>query len=281
MYMQICVRAHDMGVKGIGPIIQGLTKAGADGAQLVCYKSFEDIEKAPAGITEKQAEEIGRAFREAGLSLSVIGASFNPVHSDEAVVESGIGVFCDYIRMGSCLGCRIVGTETGSYNDEPWIYHPRNRTGEALDRVVALFGTLCDYAAQYDAAVAIEGASAHICYDTGTLMKAIQRIGRKNLKIVFDLYNFLDGGNYSDYLNILAKGLTAFDGRIHCFHIKDCVFTEDGPKQCTVGKGDLDFDCILPMIKIFDENAVLILEGTGKDDIKESIAFLRGKWQAA
>lgn len=279
--MQVCVRAHDMGVKGIGPIIQGLQEAGADGAQLVCYKSFEDIEKAPAGITEKQAEEIGSAFREAGLSLSVIGASFNPVHSDETVVENGIEIFRDYIRMGSYLGCHIVGTETGSYSDEPWIYHPRNRTGEALDRIVSLFQRLCDYAADYDATVAIEGASAHVCYDIETLMGAIRRIGRENLKIVFDLYNFLDSGNYDAYLNILAKGLTEFDGRIHCFHIKDCVFTEDGPRQCDVGKGDLDFDSIISMIKIFDADAALVLEGTGKDNIKESIGFLREKWQAA
>ena len=67
--MQICVRAHDMGVKGIGPIIQGLTKAGADGAQLVCYKSFEDIEKAPAGITEN------RRRRPMGWIQSSIGPS--------------------------------------------------------------------------------------------------------------------------------------------------------------------------------------------------------------
>lgn len=279
--MQICVRAHDMDVKGIGPIVHGLRDAGADGAQLVCYKSFADIEKAPAGISERQASKIGKAFREAGLSLSVIGASFNPVHSDKTIVESGVGIFCDYIRMGNNLGCHIVGTETGSYNDEPWIYHPRNRTGEALERIVALFRKLSDYAAEYGAAVAIEGASAHICYDVDTLVSAIRRIDRENVKIVFDLYNFLDSGNYEDYLNILAKGLTAFDGRIHCFHIKDCVFTEEGPRQCAVGQGDMDFSRIIPMIKMFDADSVLVLEGTGKDDIKESIKFLREQWQAA
>ena len=279
--MQICVRAHDLGVKGTERIISGLCDAGADGAQLVCYKSFEDIGKAPAGITEKQAMEIGEAFKRADLSLQLIGAYFNPVHSDGREVENGIGIFRDYLRISSCLGCNVVGSETGSYNDEPWIYHPQNRTREALERVVEVFRSLCDYASGYDAAVGIEGASGHVCYDVETLDIATQLIGRENLKIIFDLYNFMDAENYRDYPDMLERGLTAFAGRIHCFHIKDCTISEDGLKQCAVGQGDLDFDRIIPMIKRYDENAVLILEGTKKGDIKKSIEFLREKWQKA
>lgn len=279
--MQVCIRAHDMEVKGIEPIIQGLYDAGADGAQLVCYKSFADIEKAPAGITEERAKEIGEAFKKAGLSLAMLGASFNPVHSDAEKVETDMSIFRDYIKAGNRLGCHVIGSETGSYNDEPWIYHPKNRTEEALGEVAERFRNLCDFASDYDAVICMEGASAHVCYDIETLDRATRLVGRNNLKIVFDLYNFLDSGNCREYLSILAKGLTVFAERIHCFHIKDCIFTEAGPKQCAVGKGDLDFGCIIPMIKMFDEDAVLILEGTKKGDIKASVEFLKQKWQEA
>lgn len=279
--MQIGVRAHDLGVRGIEQIISGLYDVGADGGQLVCYKSFEDIHKKPAGITQQQASAIGQAFRKADLSLQLIGAYFNPVHSDPVEMEKGIGIFCDYLRMSGSLGCRVVGSETGSYQDEPWIYHPKNRTREALERVVEVFRKLCDHAADYGAEVGIEGASRHVCYDVETLDLATQLIGRSNLKIIFDLFNFMDDSHFRDYLKILERGLTAFAGRIHCFHIKDCLFTEDGLKQCAVGKGDLDFDSILAMIKSYDPHAVLILEGTMSGNLKESIAFIRDKWQKA
>jgi L-ribulose-5-phosphate 3-epimerase len=279
--VKICVRAHDLEVKGTEQIIKGLHDAGADGAQLVCFKSFEDVEKSPGGITERKAKEIGNAFKKADLFIELIGAYFNPVHSDEKKVRSGIGIFCDYLEMSGSLGCNVVGSETGSYNDEPWVYHPKNRTEEALERVAEVFQKLCDFAAKHDAVVGIEGASGHVCYDVVALDKATRLIERENLKVIFDLYNYLDSKNFRNYIDILAKGLAAFAGRIHCFHIKDCIFADGGLKQCAVGKGDLDFNRIIPIIKRYDENAVLILEGTKTGDIKKSIGFIRETWQAA
>lgn len=279
--MQICVRAHDLDVSGSYEIIKELKEAGADGAQLVCYKSYEEVKKEPSGITEMMASEIGRSFKEAELSIKLIGAYFNPVHSNNKKVEDGIKIFKDYLRLNKNLGCNIVGSETGSYNDEPWIYHPKNRTIEAVEKVSNIFRKLCDYALKYDTMVAIEGARGHVCYDVETLDKATKLIDKDNLRIILDLYNFLDDTNYKDYLEILQKALKKFAGKIICFHIKDCIFAEDGLKQCAVGQGDLDFDKIIKMIKEYDEDAVLILEGTKMESIKSSIEFLRKKWQKA
>lgn len=279
--MQICVRAHDLEVKGTDKIIKGLNDSGADGLQLVCYKSFENIKKAPAQITQQQAEKIGQTFKEANKSIRLIGAYFNPVHSSPKKVDDGVEIFKDYIRYSSCFGCSVVGSETGSYNDEPWIYHPKNRTDEAVEAIADIFRDLCDYAQEYDASVAIEGASGHVCYSVKALAKAEQLINRDNLKIIFDLYNFLDKDNCKNYINILKEGIKTFACRIHCFHIKDCIFTKDGFKQCDVGNGDLDFDSIIKIIKDYDDDAVLILEGTKKDSIKTSVEFLLDKWQMA
>ena len=279
--MKIYVRAHDLQVKGADEIVKELLRVGADGVQMVCYKSFKEIEKAPGRITIEKAKEIGDAFKREHFSIRLIGAYFNPVHSDENKVKDGIEIFKDYIRVSSMLGCDIVGSETGSYNDEPWIYHPKNRTHRALEKVAEIFKRLCDYALEYKGAVGIEGASGHVCYDVEALDEVTKLIGRKNLRIIFDLYNFMDNENCKDYMKILLEGLNTFTGRIHCFHIKDCIFTDEGIKQCAVGKGDLDFDSIIPMIKKYDKNAALILEGTKKDEIKNSIEFLQEKWNKA
>lgn len=279
--MQVCVRAHDLEVKGLKHIISALRSVGADGAQLVGWKSFEDVENAPAGITPQRALEIGAAFRKAGLTIGLIGAYFNPVHSDSEKVGNGVRVFCDYLAMSGLMGCSVVGSETGSYSDEPWVYHPGNRAEEALGRIVEVFRGLCDFAATHQAIVGIEGASGHVCYDIETLNGALRMISRDNLRIIFDLYNFLDNGNCRDYLSILTEGLTAFAGRIHCFHIKDCIFTKNGIKQCAVGKGDMDFGSIMAMIKSYDKDAILVLEGTKSSDLKQSIRFIRDMWIAA
>ncbi|MEX1377492.1 MAG: sugar phosphate isomerase/epimerase family protein [Eubacteriales bacterium] len=277
--MRICVRAHDLGVKGTENIIKSLKDAGADGAQLVCYKSFDDIMKQPKAITEKRAQEIGEEFRKANLSIDVVGAYFNPVHSDAGKVEHGYEIFCNYLRTAKLMGSQVVGSETGSYSDEPWIYHPKNRTEEALDKVVSAFSRLCDTAAEHGAFVGIEGASGHVCHDVKTLDKAIKKIDKENIKIIFDIYNFLDNENYRNYLDILDEGLSIFDKKIHCFHIKDCEFKHNTYAQCSVGKGDMDYEGILSRIKEYNKDAILILEGTKKEDIKDSIKLLREKWK--
>lgn len=278
--MQICVRAHDLKVKGSAEIIKSLISANADGMQLVCCKSFDAIDKISGGITDAQASFIGKSMKDANLSIALIGAYFNPVHSDKLEVERGIEVFCDYLRICKRIGCNVIGTETGSCNDEPWIYHPKNRTDESLIKTTDVFRKLCDYAAKHDAIVGIEGAAGHVCYDIKTLDKATRIIGRENLKIIFDYYNFMDA-EHSNYLDILAEGIATFKGKIHCFHIKDGIFRGNTLKQCAVGNGDFDFDSILSQIKQYDENAVLILEGTVGEDIPGSVAFMREKWMNA
>jgi sugar phosphate isomerase/epimerase len=82
--------------------------------------------------------------------------------------------------------------------------------------------------------------------------------------------------NRRDYLAVLEEGLAAFDN-IHCFHIKDC----DGSlNQCLIGQGIIDFPRLLKMIKQYDKDAVLILEGTPAADAARASAYLRGIWDS-
>ncbi len=277
--MNLAIRAHDLGVKGTTDILDRLSAYEIGGLQLVCYKSFADIPYAPGGITEKRAAEIGGAFSKAGKRVELIGAYFNPVHSNLQKRETGIAVFKDYIGHAKALKCDIVGSETGSYNDDKWTYHPKNRAEEALRAVVATFRELCREAGRFKVNVGIEGASGHVCYDVKTLKRAVDEISAENLRVIFDLYNFLDETNAKNYLDILDEGIETFGDRIRCFHIKDCKFTKDGPVQCAAGEGELNFQAIFSAIKRHNPDAVLILEGTTGADVPGSIQFINEKWE--
>ena len=102
-----------------------------------------------------------------------------------------------------------------------------------------------------------------------------------NVRIIFDIYNYLDSSNYSDYLDILDEGLKTFAGKIVVFHIKDCVFEDGKLKQVAPSKGMFDFDKILGKIKAYDKDAVLVLEGTAGDDIIPCMEFIKEKWDKA
>lgn len=277
--MKLCIRAHDLGVKGTESILQRLEILGLDGVQMVCYKAYEDIPYAPGGITAERAAAIGAAFAEKGVMIPLVGAYFNPVHSNREKAERCEAIFAEYLKHCRSLGCDTVGSETGSYNDEPWIYHPKNRTEEALQAVVATFSRLCDVASDYGTIVSMEGAAGHVCYDVDTLARARKMMGRKT-KVIFDLYNYMDESNQLDYLNILDRGLDVFGGEILLFHMKDCRLQNGAaPKQVPLGTGDLDMEAILRRIKAYDKDAILTLEGTAGGDIPHAVKTIKEIWE--
>ena len=278
--MKICIRAHDLGVRGTEQVLARIRELGIDGVQMVCYKVCDDIPYAPGAITREKAAAIGEAFASAGAMIPLVGAYFNPVHSDREKAARCERIFGEYLAAAKAMGCSYVGSETGSFNDDKWTYHPRNRTEEALQTVVDTFSRLCDVAKDQNTMVAMEGAAGHVCWNVKTLAEARRRIG-KPTKVIFDLYNYLDETNQDDYLAILEEGLDTFAGEILLFHMKDCRFVSGGkPEQVPFGTGEMDLKAVLKRIKAYDENAVLTLEGTTGEDIVHAVSTIRGIWDS-
>ncbi|MDE6504351.1 MAG: sugar phosphate isomerase/epimerase [Clostridia bacterium] len=279
--MQIAFRTHDLGVKGLENAIEKAQSCGISAVQLVAYKFMDEIKYAPDALNAENTLKIGEALKNSGISVGLIGAYFNPVHSDKEKTERCIAVFKEYLKYSENFGCNIVGSETGSFNDDKWTYNPLNRTEEALETVVQTFKELAAYAKEVGAYVGMEGAAGHVCWNVAALKRAVDKIGADNIRIIFDIYNYLDASNYRSYLEILDEGLKTFAGKIVVFHIKDCVFEDGKLKQVAPGKGMFDFDKIFKKIKTYDKDAILVLEGTTGEDIIPCIEFIKEKWDKA
>lgn len=273
--MKLMVRAHDLGVKGAENINKRICELGLDGVQLVVYKSIDGVSYSPSSLTSEQAREIGSAVKMNGKEIALIGAYFNPVHPNTDKISNSFAVFKDYLSLAKCIGCDYVGSETGSYNGDPWIYHPMNHSDEALDRVVDTFSLLADFAKENGVSIAMEGAFGHVCHTPERLYEAVKRIGRDNIRFIFDLYNYLDISNVDIAYDILDRGLNLLSDRILLFHIKDFVIEDGRLKQCGVGKGVLDFNLILSKIYSHNKNAILVLEGTVGEDLPFAVAHLQ------
>ena len=279
--MKLYVRAHDLGVKDIEPIAEKLTEYGLDGVQFVGYKCLSDVKQTPGSFTAAHAEKVAKTLENANKTIPLIGAYFNPVHPNLEKREVGIALFEEYISYAKTLGSSFVGSETGSCLGEPWAYHPDNRTEASYAVVVETFRRLADTAKAHGISIAMEGAFGHVAYNVETLDTIVKRIDRDNIRIIFDLYNYLAPENYERAYEILDEGLRTFGDRILLFHVKDCILTEDGKlKQVSVGKGSLDFDKILGKIYAHNPDALLVFEGTVGDDLPESIKFIKEKIRA-
>lgn len=277
--MQIAFRTHDLGVKGAAAAIEKCNNCGIQAVQLVAYKFIDELPYQPNALTAEKAEALGRALKEGGIKVGLIGAYFNPVHSNKQKVANCKAVFKDYLKYSSLLGCDTVGSETGSFNDDKWTYNPLNRTDEALQTVIETFTELADYAKTFGAYIGMEGAAGHVCYDVKTLKRAVDGVNRDNVKVIFDIYNYLDESNHSRYLQILEEGLKTFAGNITVFHLKDYVLQDGKIKQVPPGEGLFDYPAILSRIKAYDKDAVLVLEGTTGENIVPCSNYVQKVWE--
>ena len=276
--MRIAFRTHDLGVRGLDEAVKKCKECGISAVQLVAYKFLDEVIYAPDGIDSRKALAIGKAFADADIKIPLIGAYFNPVHSDREKVARCKQIFKDYIAFAKELGADIVGSETGSFNDDKWTYNPLNRTQEALQTVIETFKELALFAKERGVYIGMEGAAGHVCWNVATLKRAVDEIGADNVRIIFDIYNYLDDKNYKSYLDILDEGLETFAGKIRVFHIPDRVFADGTLKQGAPGKGMFDFETILSRIKAYDKDAFLVLEGTTGDDIVPCARFIKNIW---
>lgn len=271
------VRAHDLGVRGAENINYAISSLSLDGVQLVVYKSIDGVAYSPNQLSSEQARELSSKIKKNGKEIALVGAYFNPVHPNVEKINNGIAVFESYLALANDLGCSYVGSETGSYNGDPWIYHPMNHSDEALERVVATFTRLADCAKSNGVNLAMEGAFGHVCHTPARLKLAVEKISRDNIKYIFDLYNYLDISNVDRAYEILDEGISLLGDKILLFHIKDFVIDSEKLKQCGVGKGILDFDRILSTIYRHNKNAILVLEGTVGDDLPFAVSYLKDK----
>jgi sugar phosphate isomerase/epimerase len=276
--MKLYVRAHDLGVKDIESIAEKLCELGLDGIQFVGYKCLTDVKQSVGSFTAAHAENVAKTLKNVNKTIPLIGAYFNPVHPNLEKREAGVALFREYLGYAKTLGASYVGSETGSCLGEPWAYHPDNRTESSYSTVVETFRGLADYAKEQGVSIAMEGAFGHVAYNVETLNTIVKRIDRDNIRIIFDLYNYLAPENYERAYEILDEGLATFGDSILLFHIKDCILTEDGKlKQVAVGRGSLDFDKILSKIYTHNPDALLVFEGTVGDDLPDSIKFIKEK----
>ena len=273
--MKLMIRAHDLGVKGEENIVKRLTELSLDGVQLVVYKSIDGISYKEGALTPERAGKIGDDIKRAGKEVALVGAYFNPVHPDREKAGRGERIFKEYLSLAKELGASVVGSETGSYMGDPWGYHPDNSTPAARDEVVDTFRRLADVGKGFGASVGIEGAYNHVCTTPDVLADVISRIGRDNVRVIFDLYNYLSDSNYESAYEILARGHELFGSDILLYHVKDFTVTDGKLTQCGVGRGILDYGRILGEIYRHNPDATLVLEGTTGEDIAYAVAHIR------
>ena len=275
--MKIGVRVHDFGKSDAKTLARQAKEVGFDGVQFVINKAIVNETGLPGTLSKEKAKEFCDAFKNEGLEIFMMGAYFNPVHSNKELVSTNVAKFKEHLLYLNDFEGHFVGSETGSYNDDKWTYNPLNRTSDAFLEVKRIFNDLAIYAKNVNANIAIEGAFDHCMYDPKTLKRLIDEIDNGHVWVTVDIYNFLDISNYQNYKEIFEEALSLFAGKIVIFHLKDFIVEDNKLKQCAIGKGMIDYQYLMDRIQQTNPNAYCIFEGSKPEDMEESLEFVKNK----
>ena len=277
--MKIMVRVHDLGKDSAENLAKKTKEIGFDGVQLVLYKAIEGYAKEAHTIPYDSLVETAQAFKKEGIEVGMLGAYFNPVHSNKELVKDNIERFKEYLGYTKDFDSKYVGSETGSYNDDKWTYNPLNRLDEALNIDIETFGELAKSAKKNNACIALEGAYGHCMYSPAQLNRLVSAIDNGHVKVTVDVFNYLDISAYDlDTQHLMFdESIKYFKDKIVIYHLKDFVVDKENNKlkQVGLGEGIMDLEYIVKNAQRLTPNAYLIFEGCPKDKMESSLKYIK------
>lgn len=273
--MKILIRPHDIGRGTAESLGRRAKELGFDGVQLAIAKAVEGMSGDPGTLTPGTAAEIRSGFESNGVRIPILGAYFNPVHSDAAKAAAGAAKYADHLRHARGFGAEFVASETGSYNDDKWTYNPRNQTEEAFLRVKEAFAPMPKIAAESGVKMALEGAWGHCMFCPRQLRRLADEIdpGLGNFRFIVDVFNYLHVGNHARRAEIFGECMELFRGKIAAFHLKDYVLGGSGLEIAPLGRGIMGWRDFLPRIREECPDSYLVFEGV--KDVPASLEFVR------
>ncbi len=271
MNLKIGVRAHDLADKTtIEELIRSVKAFPLENIQLVFPKALKDYSYEDEFVIHVRDE-----LKKNNLNVCMLGAYFNPVHSDRKVVEKGVENFKANLRISHFFeNVPPVGSETGSYNDSPWIYHPKNQTEEGYQETKKVFKELLDYALSIDSKIIIESAWGHVIYSYEQQARLLRELDSDHLFATVDLYNLLYEGNFEKRDEIFEGALRTLGNKVKVIHIKDGAIENGKLIQLAPGDGKFHYGFMLDCVKRYCPNATLVFEGVKKDKIEQSLQVL-------
>ena len=271
--MILGVRAHDYGKTSVEELAKRIAAKGFTSVQLPLSKAIADIDTGLGRLNPGMAGYIRDVFAAHNLKIAILGCYIHLVHSDLEIRRQGLERFKEHLRYARDFGCSIVGTESGSVN--PGDPSSPNHTEEAFQTLVNSVTELVAEAEKFGVMVGIEGVAKETLSSPEKIKLLIDTVKSNNLQIIFDPFNLITVDNYQSQDEIYQKSFELFGDRIVIIHAKDFIIENGKIQQVPVGKGMLNYELLLKLIKTRKPYINVMLEGASPETAVESGEFLK------
>ena len=271
--MRLGMRCHDVVHTNLEDLSESIQSKNFKSVQLALRKINTGFNANKAHITPGMAKHIRDIFAKHDISIGILGCYVNIAHPDNDELKVLLDRFKEHIRFARDFGCSLVGTETGALNKE-YVYGPENNTEEAFLRTLNSVRILVEEAEKFGVIVAIEGVANHIINTPERMKMVLNNIPSNNLQVIFDPTNYMTVENYKDQDEMMKKNFELFGDRIVAIHAKDFICEENEIKLVPIGKGLLNYELLLSLIKENNPYIEVFLESTKPEHVDESVDYI-------
>ncbi len=235
--------------------------------------SCAGLSSLPNSIPDPLAESIGDAAAERSLTLAGVSGTFNMIHPDVSVRETGLRRLEVLAAACDAMGTDVITLCTGTRDpNDKWHRHPDNATPAAWRDLCHSMERALEIAETHDVVLAFEPEHANVVNTAQKGLRLIHEMGSSHLSVVFDPANLFETAEPDERRRLVEEGLNLLGEHVVMTHAKDR--RADGA-FCPAGHGVLDYEHYLQCLRTHEIDVPLILHGLDESEVPDCLSFLR------
>jgi sugar phosphate isomerase/epimerase len=231
----------------------------------------------PDQIDPDLTHRIRKAAAEQRIHLAAVSGTFNMIHPDARQRRDGLRKLGVIARACSGLDARIVTLCTGTRDPgNMWRRHPDNDAPEAWRDLRVTLTKALTIADKHDLTLGIEPETGNVIDSARKARRLLDELRSPRLKIVMDAANLFHPGELPRMTEILEDAFDLLGGDLVLAHAKE-LDAGGHTGHRPPGKGALDWDRYLKLLREAKFAGPLIIHGIDERDVAAAVTFLREK----
>jgi sugar phosphate isomerase/epimerase len=235
--------------------------------------------------SESMISELKAALKEYDVEIFEVGGYRNILHTDEQVRQANLKYLAGCLETADRIGCRMVGTITGSRNPEGnqwgdnYAVHPDNWTLETWKLAVSGIKQILKDTAGVKAVLGFEAQITTNLDGPVAHLNLMQDVGDPRIKVNLDPTNMVHLLNHFHTTELVNQCFDLLGENIYGCHAKDSYVLPHSQtvhvQEVCPGRGSLDYETFLVRISRLKWSRALHPEHFPSDQNPEAYAYIR------
>ncbi len=214
----------------------------------------------------------------AGVEIVSLFGYYNIVDRDAQRRKLGEARIEALLSNVNRLGCRVVSTETGTFNSHSeWESDPENQTEQGYLQCKAVFEKHARLAEKHGAMLAIEGYYRNIIGTIDRAERLFREVHSPALRLVMDPCNYYRKDDLPRMKPMLEAMFQKLGDQIVIAHAKDVRPSGESEELPAAGLGVLDYPLFLRLLAQLDRPIPLMVEHLRRPDVERAKGFVLGQ----